>query len=267
MSPLVPVREIAHLRLALPTHDRWVGELTWVPVSATEIHLACRYYPLAIRFDGPKPMLGLIVDQRYIMQPLLDAAGTWRGAYRPIGVRCFPFVAPRIGDDPLDDILISADSKYVSETAGISIIDKAGRPDRLLNELHRLFRLLQRAQESFAGILDQYLIGSLLVPLANANTDQTLYVIDPQRLLHLEPAAFGAMARHGFLGVDVAVACLFSLQTLRPEYRPKGAGTPRPSMPSVSIVPNMTAIDDLPLVLDDSELISLRYIDAMRAEN
>jgi hypothetical protein len=265
MTRLVPVREIAHLRLALPTDDRWVSEVEWVPVSPTEIHLACRYYPIAVRFEGPKPSLGLIVDQRYIMHPLLDSAGAWRGAYRPIALRCFPFASPRIGEDPLADIVIDANSKYLSETAGIPMVDDAGRPDRLLNELHRLFRLLQRGQESFAGTLDQYLIGSLLVPLGN--TDQPLYVLDPARFLHLEHAALGAMARHGFLSVDIAVACLFSLQNLRPDYRPKGAASPRRSMPSASIVPDMIAMDDLPLVLDDSELISLWDINALRAES
>jgi SapC len=261
MTRLVPIREIAHLRLALPSDDRWVSEVDWIPVSPTEIHLACRYYPMAVRFEGSKPSLGLIVDQRYIMHPLLNSAGAWRGAYRPIALRCFPFAAPHIGDDPLEDIVIDADSKYLSETIGIPIVDDAGR---LVNELHRLFRLLQRGQESFAGTLDQYLIGSFLVPLWN--TDQPLYVLDSARFLHLEHAALGAMARHGFLSVDIAVACLFSLQNLRPDYRPKGDGRLRRSIPSASIVPDMIAMDDLPLVLDDSELISLWDIDALRAE-
>jgi hypothetical protein len=266
MTRLVPVREIAHLRLALPTDDRWVSEVEWVPVSPTEIHLACRYYPIAVRFEGPKPSLGLIVDQRYIIHPLLDSARTWRGAYRPIALRCFPFAAPCIGDDPLADIVIDADSKYLSETIGIPMVDDAGRPDRLLNELHRLFGLLERGQESFAGTLDQYLIGSLLVPLGNTG-GQPLYVLDPARFLHLEHATLGAMARHGFLSVDIAVACLFSLQNLRPGYRPKGAASPRRSMPSASIAPDMIVMDDLPLVLDDSELISLWDINALRAES
>jgi SapC protein len=267
MTRLVPVREIAHRRLALPADDRWVDDLTWIPVSATEIHLASRYYPLAIRFDARKPLLGLIVDQRYIMHPLLDPAGRWRGAYRPIGLRCFPFAAPTIGDDPLSDIVIEADSPYLSETAGTSILDDTGRPGRLLNELHRLFHLLKRGEESFAGMLDQYLIGGLLVPLADpdrpdANGDRPLYVLDPTRFLHMEHAAFGAMARHSFLSVDIAVACVFSLQNLRPDYRPKDAGRTRhPRLSSMPLAPDMIAIDDLPLALDDGELISLWNID------
>jgi SapC len=266
MTRIVQVRDIVHLRLALPADDRWIGELGWIPVSATEIHLACRYYPVAIRFDGPKPVLGLIVDQQYLAQPLLDSNGIWRGAYRPIGLRCFPFAARGIEDDPLTDIVIDADSKYLSNTGGTSIVDDVGRPGPLLNELHRLFRLLQHAQEAFTGVLDQYLIGGLLVPLTGPNSDIRLYVLDPVRFLHLQPTALGAMARHGFLSVDLAVACLFSLQNMRPDYRPKGAERPQHPASSASTVPDMISMDELPLVLDDGELISLCDIDTLRAE-
>ena len=90
-----------------------------MPVSATEIHLACRYYPIAVRIEDQKPRLGLIIGQRYLAHALLDAAGTWRGAYRPVGLRCFPFQAPDIGDNPLSDIVIDADSEYLSPTSAL----------------------------------------------------------------------------------------------------------------------------------------------------
>src|SRR5437879_6176048 len=119
MTRLVPLREVSHLRLSLPNDESWIDELCWVPVSATEIHLASRYYPLAVRFDAHRPRLGMIVDQRYLAYPLRNTDGQWRGAYRPIALRCFPFQAPNPGDDPLSDILIDTDSKYLSETAGL----------------------------------------------------------------------------------------------------------------------------------------------------
>ncbi len=58
MSRLVPVREVAHLRLAMPQHDRWIDELTWIPASPSEIHLASRYYPIAIRIEDQNPSSG-----------------------------------------------------------------------------------------------------------------------------------------------------------------------------------------------------------------
>lgn len=272
MTRLVPVREISDFRLTLPISDRWVDELTWIPVSTTEVHLACRYYPLAIRFDEQTPRLGLIVGNRYLAHELLDSSGAWRGAYRPIALRCFPFSAPCVGDDPLTDIVIDADSAYLSKTEGIPLVDNTGQPARLLTELHRLFCLLKQSQGAFAGMLDQYLIGGLLVPLSDsksdgANDDPSLYVLDPARFLHVGAGALAAMARHRFSSVDIAIACQFSMQNLRPDYRPKHVARARHELiASTPNAPAMMAFDDLSLALDDSELVSLRHIDALRAE-
>jgi SapC len=272
MTRLIPVREIAHLRLALPQqHDRWVEQMTWIPASPTEIHLASRFYPIAIRLEDQEPRLGLLVGQRYLAHALLNSAGKWRGAYRPVGLRCFPFQAPDIGDNPLSDILIDADSEYLSPTSGALLVDGTLQPSRMLTELHRLFSLLKHGQQSLAGVLDQYLVGGLLVPLTDGDTPvvdrgHPLYIINPARFAHIESAGLAAMARRGFLSVDVAIACQFSLQNLRPEYRPKDAGHygRRGNEPAM-LAMDTTMIDDLSLVLDDGELISVADIDVMRA--
>ena len=271
MTRLVPVREITHLRLALPQHDRWIEQLSWIPASPTEIHLASRFYPIAVRMEDQQPRLGLIVGQRYLAHALLNSAGKWRGAYRPVGLRCFPFEAPDIGDNPLSDIRIDANSDYLSPISGAPLVDGTMQPSRMLTELHRLFSLLKHGQRTLAGVLDQYLVGGLLVPLTDGDAPvsdrgQPLYVINPARLAQMENAGLAAMARHDFLSVDVAIACQFSLQNLRPEYRPKDAGHygRRGTEPAI-LAMDTTMIDDLSLVLDDGELISVADIDVMRA--
>ena len=270
MTRLVPVREIAHLRLALPQHDRWIEQLSWIPASPTEIHLASRFYPIAVRMEDQQPRLGLIVGQRYLAHALLNSAGKWRGAYRPVGLRCLPFEAPDIGDNPLSDIRIDANSEYLSPISGAPLVDGTMQPSRMLTELHRLFSLLKHGQRTLAGVLDQYLVGGLLVPLTDGDAPvsdrgQPLYVINPARLAQMENAGLAAMARHDFLSVDVAIACQFSLQNLRPEYRPKDAGHygRRGTEPAI-LAMDTTMIDDLSLVLDDGELISVADIDVMR---
>jgi hypothetical protein len=268
MTRSVPIREVGHLRLAMPADDRWIDDFRWVPVSASEIHLASRYFPIAMRIERQQRQLGLLLHPRYLTNTMLDASGNWRGAYRPIALRCFPFEAPRITDDPLVDILVDADSKYLSPATGVPIVDETGRPDRRFIEMHRHFALLKQSQEAFGGILDQYFIAGLLVPLApEDDRDPTLYVIDPARFKQLDKAALGAMARRRFLSVDIAVAWLFSLQALRPEHLPKQTNRSRAQQfVSGSIEPDPILMDDLSLVLDDGELISLANIDMRQTE-
>ncbi|MBN8989903.1 MAG: SapC family protein [Rhizobiales bacterium] len=268
MTRSVPIREVAHLRLAMPADDRWIEDLGWVPVSSSEIHLASRYFPIAVRVEKQRPQLGLLLHPRYVANAMLDGSGTWRGAYRPIALRCFPFEAPHLTDDPLADILVDAGSRYLSTATGVPIVDEAGRPDRRLIEMHRHFGLLRRSEEAFSGVLDQYFIAGLLVPLAPEDDGEpTLYVIDPTRFKQLDKAALGAMARRSFLSVDIAVAGLFSLQALRPEHLPRQTSRSRaqPFAPG-SIEPDAILMDDLALVLDDGELISLANIDIRETE-
>jgi hypothetical protein len=255
----------------MPEEDRWIDDFTWIPVSLSELHLACRYYPVAACSGQQTLRLGLLVDQSYLADRLLSSSGRWRGAYRPIALRCFPFQAPTIGDDPLSDVMIDANSNYLSPTKGVPIVDEAGRPARLLTEIHRLLGLLKRSEEALAHVLDQYLIAGLLAPFSGAADSggdgvPSFHVIDPARLTQLDPRALGAMARRNFLSVDVAVAAAFSLQTLRPGYRPRAGGRSRQSMAVASIVPATTMIDDLSLVLDDGELIPFPTLDAIRPD-
>ena len=76
MTKLIPLREVAHLRLVLPTDEVGIAGLPWLPVSHTELHLACLYFPLAVSFKAGQPCLGLVLGAPYLRYPAVDAAGT-----------------------------------------------------------------------------------------------------------------------------------------------------------------------------------------------
>jgi len=267
MTRQVAIREVSHLRLSMPTEDCWADQLSWIPVGLSEYHLACRHFPFAMRIENQRPELGLLVHPRYFINPLLDASGKWRGVYRPIGLRCFPFEAGCLSDDPLSDITIAEGSRYLSPSDGIPFLDERGQPGKLVTELHRLLGLLRRSRDMFADVLDQYLIAGLLVALIDsehADAGSPLYVIDQGRLAQMSNAALGAMARHKFLSVDLSVAWAFSLHNLRGSYLPREAGRsrlqPQPASAAPMLVSDTTPIDDLHLALDDGELVSFAEI-------
>lgn len=274
MSDLVPIREVARRRILAPTNERWVSELEWVPLSHTEFHLCSRYFPIAARIIAGKPCLGVIVGERFLARPLTDAAGHWQGAYKPIALRCFPFHVRDIGAEPLDDLLIARDGAFLSDREGTPLVDDNGRPTQAVVEIHRMFRVLHEARAVLAPALDQLLIGNFLMPMAaRADADPQFYVVDRDRFLHADKTALAAMARQRFLGVDIAVAGLFSEELLRREFLPKPLATAAvQKMPAVSAAPVMRpiheliGIDDFALVLDDGELISLADMETMRVE-
>jgi hypothetical protein len=262
MNELVPLRGIATLRLSPPSDHRWVNDLHWIPVSPTEIYLACRYFPLAVHLGDGEPKLGLLINGSLLAHNLLTSDGKWRGAYRPIALRCFPFQGRHASGDPLSDILVAPNSAFLSPSDGYPVqVD--GKPNAWVVELHRLLRLLKRGEE-FASAIDQFLIAGLLEPLPIPGSVPAkaadLHVISPRRFAELNNASLGAMTRRSFLSLNVAVACLFSLQNLKYDHRPEDA-LPRHSSPSASATAfDCIVINDLPLALDDGELIPLSVL-------
>jgi hypothetical protein len=271
MTSLIPLREVAHLRLVLPLNEGRIDNQLWIPVSHTELHLACLYFPVAVRFDGGKPFLGLILGERYLKRPVVDASGNWQGGYKPIALRCSPFQTGKIGEDPLSDILIASPSNHLTDKGGIPIVDDGGGPSPLIREIHRLFRLLQESQAKFSEPLDQLLIGNLLVPLEAADgisstgDEPPLHVVDGVRFMEADKRGLGAMARHSFTALDVSVACLSSQRLLQEQYRANlVSGTKPHAEKATSLAQEIFAFEDFNFVLDDGELISLADIDVLR---
>src|SRR5215472_13077560 len=156
MNARVPLRDLAHFRLLAPRVDQWTENISWIPVSFSELHLVCRYFPIVVRTAGEQPRLGVCLDDRLLARPTRDALGHWRVPYRPIAMRCFPFESRGISDNPLDDILIDPHSRYLSLVDGTPIIDETGRPARFIAGLRQLLGLLKRSEETFAALLDHY---------------------------------------------------------------------------------------------------------------
>lgn len=255
MITLVPLREVGHLRLDLTDPLRWLAGLDWVPVSASELHLAARSFPLAVRDTAEGPRLGLLVGPSLIVHALRAANGSWRGGYQPIGLRCYPLTVTQLSGDALADLAIESGSPCLSDSAGIPISDAAGRPSAGIAEVYRIAGAMIGSVPYFAPALDHLAIAGMLTALA-AETTERYRIFDPATFERLDGDALAAMARASYLSVDLAVAGNFSLQALRPELRPRRGRTANPGAPAVSQRVLDAPLDDLALALDDGELVA-----------
>jgi hypothetical protein len=274
MTTLLPLRDVSHLRVTPSTDEARIRGRSWLPVSHTELHLACLYFPVAVRLHDGAPHLGLILEPHYLKYPTVDAAGKWRGGYKPIAVRCFPFQPGELGADPLGDIFVASDSCTPADKNGIPLVDGAGNPSAPVREIHRLLHLLRETREKFAEALDQLLIANLLVPLdapeePSTNHESPLYTVDGARFLEIDKRALGALARHDFTALDISVACLSSQRLLRPQYRSKIPATPGAKRQAANAAfPSRDALglEEFNMFLDDGELISIAEIDAIQGQ-
>jgi hypothetical protein len=257
MAAPVSLQALGARRLKRPADMRWLGDVPFVPVALTELHLAARAFALAV--DPQARRLGLLLDPADLRQPLLHDGG-WRGGYQPLALRCHPFVlvAPE-ATDPLEAVGIAPDSAWLSDDEGVPFVAD-GAPTALSRDLARMLGLLAEAEAAFQPVIDRLLIGGLLKPLTDGPSE--LMVVDPAAIRRLTSLAWSALARDSFLAADVLVAGGYSLQALRPERRPRPARPePAPRLDEASTL----AFDDLALALDDGELIAIPELPVIQA--
>ncbi len=271
----VRLREVGHLRLNLPSSYQFLRGLKWVPLAVTELHLTSHYLPIAIRLSENGPQLGAILDPAYLARPPLDGAGLWRLPYKPIAIRTIPLrLTPTPGNDPLQDVELPADSPFLSsDDKGNPILREDGNPHPSILSLRQLLMTLREGQRSLPASVDQLLIADLLVPLEESGSSKTrgadaeFHVIDLARFARLGNQAVGALARHSFTAIDIAVSSIFSQRTLRSEWLPKEE--PEKSRAVISRLQNdlgsaRIGLGNLPVTLDEGELFSLEDLNALR---
>jgi hypothetical protein len=241
-------------------------DIIWLPIAHTELHLSSLHFPIAVRFERGRPLLGVIVATYYLRFPVVDSVGQWRGGYRPISLRCLPFRFDEIGADPLDNISVTTERCRPSNANGLAIVDQNGKPSPHILELERLLRLLVHSQQLLADVLDRLVIANLLTPLSREDVTEEaalLYTVDGCRLGSADRRVIGALTRQSFTPLDIAVACVFSQRLLSDKLRPNSspfAATPR-NLAGLPAVPDGTfGARDFGLVLDDDELISAAHI-------
>lgn len=268
MTSVVALRDATHLRLLRPADMSWVDDLAWVPVGSTELHLAARHFPLAVRHDGDGRRLGLLIGRSFHVRRL-HQDGAWCGGYQPLALRCGPFTLGGGSNDPLADVCVDIASRWLSPNDGLPFIDVDGVPSPVARELHRMLSLLAASETAFAPAIDHLLIASLLRPLDHQRIVEgaaSYLVLDPAAVRRLDGAALGAMARNNYLAVDIAIAGQFSLQALHPDLRPKTGQRERAIQEQDAVrvpisVPDVM-LDELTLALDASELIPLTAFDS-----
>ena len=263
MTSVVALRDAAHLRLKRPADMNWIDDLAWIPVATTELHLAARHFPLAVRHDGGRRRPGLLIG-RGLQLRKLHQDGIWCRGYQPLALRCGPFTLGGDSGDPLADVRIDIASSWLSPNDGLPFIDAGGVPSPLVRELHRMLSLLAASEAALVPAIDRLLIASLLRRLDHppVNTDVAAYlVLDPMAVRRLDAAALGAMARDSYLAVDLAIAGHFSLQSIHPDLRPKSGLRERAAQDQDAARAPISApdvgFDELALALDASELIPL----------
>jgi hypothetical protein len=251
-----------------PRSLRFAGEISYVPLSDSEILQTSHHLPIAIDYVADGPRVIAITDAAMQRTPLLSSDGRWLRGYTPIALRCLPFRLARSRQAP----------------AGLEValnLDCAGQPEvplfstdgTLTPEVQLILALLQRLEEGKRELrkaAEMLLIADVLTPFQIGRRAEGA---DPARVLTVDRNKFAALSnsrvahlvKDGFLPIDLACACVFS-QRLMPTLVPVAAGAAGPTSREKVIA---TGLDEfvtawtLDVQVDDSELFSFERFEEM----
>lgn len=246
---------------ALPLHPAvaHLDAIGFVPLGDSEFLLAAHYYPLAVRLDGPAPVIGALTGRDMTVRSLIAADGHWTGAYMPVALRAFPL---RLSGAPTGDCMRDLEIARIPPGAvkprGIKFKDEAGAPSKGLLAIYEGLKTLWQSQERLAAALDLLLVADVLVPLATTSPAKrpAFYVVDRQRFAKSSNHMLEAMTRYAFTSIDLATALTFSQAQLRADVRPHvtTAATAATNLSTAEAAGQPYGFDSILPWLDTSEL-------------
>ncbi|MGQ4274887.1 SapC family protein [Terrihabitans sp. B22-R8] len=248
-------------QFAPPANLGFVKSLSWLPLGFTEFHLSAYYFVLAVRLQGGRPELCVILDPRYLARPLLDNKGEWAGGYKPVALRTFPFRLEGKGTT-IEEVEVPIPSPWLVEEGGTPLMTEDS-PSAFVGKIYEMLLGLRQSRARLEPVLDRLFMADLMVPLKAPNplsTSETFFVADRARFSRLSNQAFRALASQDFHAIEIAMASIFSQRLLhrsclttqpRQETPAHEAGIPR------EYTSFFAGLDGLPPILDEDELFSL----------
>ncbi len=268
MMTLKPLAAMADARFRPAEHHGFATQLAWIPVNDTEFHLTAHHLPLAVRMLGGMPRLGALVHPAFLARPVVDAGGRWRGGYRPLALRTYPFLlSDRQGGRPIDGIDVVTEAGLVGPW-GMPICSDpaAGTLSPEMAAIRNTLLMTRTGAVKLSAALDLLRISNVLVPLRDPAGQPALdHTVDGARLAALDEGAVAALAGRSFLPLDLAGALLFSRRHFHPDRLPRaetsivGTAVPgegaRPVADPADIV--LAQLAALNFALDSSDLFDL----------
>jgi hypothetical protein len=235
----------------------FVGEVTQVALSDSELLLSSHHLPIAIDYVDDRLQVVAITAPQFQRTPLVDDDGQWRRAYTPIALRCLPF---RLATNDTVETLEIAVSLPGRGEAAFPVLNADGTTTNDIKQIIALLRRLEAGKKRLQAAAEKLLIADVLAPFQMVRAPgaksvrSRMLTVDRNKFASLSNRRASHIARDDFLAIDLVAACLFS-QRLVPgpisvaaEPRAAGegddlqAGQPQDFRPSAQI--------------DDSELFS-----------
>ena len=190
---------------------KYAAGVSSAPLSATEIGMAARYFPIV--FPDSEPLMPVaLMSLKPDENAFVGADGKWLVDYVPAHIRRYPFILGTTETSDTFAIMIDRDAPHINLDQGERLYDDDGEMTPALTKAVEFLKMFQ--QESVAT-------SQMIQPLVDKNMliDQTymitrddgkeasyngLRVVDAERISSLDDETLAAWVRSGLMGLIYA---------------------------------------------------------------
>ena len=195
------------LRFTQGTSYAFAQKINAVPVSAAEIFLACKYYPIVFTLEGPvRPLalLSLNKDENLF----IDKKGNWSAPYVPAHIRRYPFILGERQDKDVFSIMIDRDAPHFSKRKGDPLFNKAGEPEEVVENAKKFLMEFHQQLVITERLLGEVAEKNLLEPQQfNVEKDGEkesfggFRGVNEKKIMELDDETAGKWVKNGVMGV------------------------------------------------------------------
>ena len=220
---VTPVSSEVHRELSVETVNfEFASKVSSVPLTAVEIPIACREYPIVFAGDdkGVTPMVVLGVEGNSNLY--LDENMSWKADYIPAFIRRYPFVFSTSDDG--QQFTLCVDSQWSgcnNDNKGQRLFTDSGEKTPYTEHM---LTFLKDYQQQFATTktfckklqdldLLEAMKADMVLPNGEKHTLQGFYGVSRDRLHALDPSVLADLAKSNFL--ELIYLQLNSMNNLR----------------------------------------------------
>ena len=195
------------LRFTRGTSYAFAQKINAVPVSAAEIFLACKFYPIVFTLENPVRPLALLSLQKD-ENLFIDKEGNWSAPYVPAHIRRYPFILGERKDTDVFSIMIDRDAPHFSKKKGDLLFNKEGEPEEVVENakkfLMEFHQQLVITENLLSEVAEKNLLESQQFNIQKDGEKESyggFRGVSENKLKELDDETAGKWVRSGVMGV------------------------------------------------------------------
>lgn len=203
-------RQHADLRFTGVAGFAFARDVTHAPLSASEVGLAARYFPIVFTGTG-RLVPQALMSVRKGVNPFVRDDGSWRVDYVPAHIRRYPFVLGETGQAERYVVMIDRAAPQFASGEGDPLFDADGKEaeggivQRAKEFLTRFQRELIETERMLAPLEEHKLLVSRRIDVTRDGKTETAVhgfrLIDTERLAGLDDAVLAGWVRSGLMAL------------------------------------------------------------------